>query len=199
MNILIINSAEKGVTNFVSPIEKIVSGAGAISTIIQYDSLPQTNISVYDGVIISGSPRGATKCDIVDYQLQFYGWVKDYEKPILGICAGHQIIGRLFGSELIRDRQKEDGDLEVHIVDSDAAKEDPIFAGINTPFTVRQAHDDSITRPNEFTLLAYSSQCNVQVIKHKDKPIYGIQFHPEILNERMILNYLAVAQSFLDN
>jgi len=195
MKILIVNNAEPSNNDFVSPIENILHApsvdilleASVETETISYSNLVGQDLSPYSGVILSASPGGD---DIVENHLRFYEWIKSYDKPILGICSGHQIIGRLYGSELIRETQQEIGDLEVYIT-----KDDPIFDGLNKRFTVRQAHNDSITLPTDFALLASSDKCEVQVMKHKSKPIYTTQFHVEALNPEIILNYLDIVKN----
>ncbi|MGD2087553.1 MAG: hypothetical protein PVH61_15310 [Candidatus Aminicenantes bacterium] len=185
--ILIINSAEKGITEFVQPLEKIVAEAEATVDIIEYEetSTPTTDMSAYDGIIMSGSPRGD---DIVDHHLPYFQWIKTCKIPIFGICAGHHITGKLYGAQLLRSVEKEVGDNFLFI-----RQQDPIFNGCPAKFLVRQNHHDSITLPQNFILLAHSQGCRVSMMKHPAKPLYTTQFHPEILNKNLILNFIDIA------
>jgi len=186
--ILIINSAEKGITEFVEPIHSIVDSAGYTYDSIEYSDIPATDVSRYTGVVISGSPRGD---DIVDHHLPFFKWIKDCKVPVFGFCAGHHITGVLYGASLIRDTEKEVGDFPIYI-----DRADPIFNGFSEPIIVRQNHHDSITLPETFVLLAHSDRCGVSMMRHPTFPIYTSQFHPEILNPPMILNFLKIASVF---
>jgi GMP synthase (glutamine-hydrolysing) len=85
----------------------------------------------------------------------------------------------------LRSVEPESGDLEVDVV-----KQDPIFDGIPATFTVKQMHNDSVTLPENFELLATSKTCKVQLMKHKQNPLYTCQFHPEFYNTRLIHNFL---------
>ena len=67
-------------------------------------------------MIISGSPKGD---NIVDTHQRFYKWVLKSNLPIFGICAGHQILGKLFGGKIISDLEQENGELPVDIERSD--------------------------------------------------------------------------------
>lgn len=185
MKILIVNNAEKNRREFVEPIERLFHGKDIPFDSIEYSEMPNARLDDYGGFISSASPRGN---DIVENHTRFYEWVKTTEKPFLGICAGHQIIGKLFGAQLIRDKEQEIGDVLVYV---DA--EDPIFAGLGKAFLARQGHNDAITLPKEFILLAHSDKCKVQVMKHDSKPIYSCQFHAEILNQKLILNFVKIA------
>jgi len=183
--ILIINSAEKGISEFVQPLEKIVREAGAASIVIEYEETPTTEMNSYDGIIMSGSPRGD---DIVDHHLPYFQWIKTCETPVFGICAGHHITGKLYGAQLLRSVEKEIGDNFLFV-----RQKDPIFNGCPGKFLVRQNHHDSITLPEGFILLAYSQGCRVSMMKHPAKPLYTTQFHPEILNKNLILNFIDIA------
>ena len=136
-------------------------------------------------MIISGSPRGD---DIVDHHLPYFRWIETAGVPVFGICAGHHVLGRLYGSEILRGVEKEVGDFYV-TVDG----EDPIFSGFPSRFLAAQNHHDSITMPDGFARLAYSDACRVEAIRHKDLPLYSCQFHPEIHNPQLLLNFADIA------
>jgi GMP synthase (glutamine-hydrolysing) len=185
--ILIINNAEKGITQFVEPLQKIAAQAGAASDMIEYENSLHTDMSLYDGIIMSGSPRGD---DIVDHHLPYFQWIKTCEIPIFGICAGHHITGKLYGAQLLRSVEKEVGDNFLFI-----RQKDPIFNGCPERFLVRQNHHDSITLPGDFILLAHSQGCRVSMMKHPAKPLYTTQFHPEILNKNLVLNFIDIVKN----
>jgi GMP synthase (glutamine-hydrolysing) len=189
--ILIINSAEKGTTEFVEPLEKIVREAGAASVVSEYEETSFTGMSSYDGIIMSGSPRGD---DIVDHHLPFFQWIKTCDIPIFGICAGHHITGKLYGAQLLRSVEKEVGENFLYI-----RQKDPIFNGCPGKFLVRQNHHDSITLPKDFILLAHSQGCRVSMMKHPAKPLYTTQFHPEILNKNLVLNFIDIVKNHNSN
>ncbi len=184
--ILIINSAEPGITEFTEPLVKIVKTAGYRPTVIDYAQCTEQILADTDGVIISGSPQGD---DIVEHHLPWFTWLKTFEKPVLGICAGHHITGFLFGSELLRSEEPESGDFEVQILNDDA-----IFRGFGKQFTVRQMHNDSITLPDDFVQLATSYICRNQLMKHRHKRLYTCQFHPEYYNYKLIGNFLNLCE-----
>jgi GMP synthase-like glutamine amidotransferase len=62
--------------------------------------------------------------------------------------------------------------------------------GLSSKFRVKQMHNDSITLPEDFELLATSKTCKVQLMKHKQLPLYTSQFHPEFYNTQLIRNFL---------
>lgn len=180
--ILVINNAEQGIREFAAPIEKIISDAGSSPSFIEYAECADTNLNDFDGIILSGSPQGN---DIVQHHASYFKWIKQYEKPVLGICAGHHVTGFLYGSELLRSKEPESGDFMIEII-----KDDPLFKAMRSEFKARQMHNDSITVPAEFELLASSSTCKNQLMKHKNKPLYTSQFHPEFYNHQLIRNFI---------
>lgn len=182
LKILIVNNAEPEINEFTNPLKQIVSDACAEFICIDYKQCDTFNFDEIDGIILSGSPRGN---DIVEHHSNFFRWIKTSKKPILGICAGHHITGFLFGAEILRSIEPESGDFEVEIV-----KQDPIFEGLPSNFRVKQMHNDSITLPENFELLATSKTCKVQLMKHKQLPLYTSQFHPEFYNTKLIRNFL---------
>jgi GMP synthase (glutamine-hydrolysing) len=181
-NILLVNNAEPGISEFAIPIEKIIADAGSTSVFIEYEECIDFDFATFDGAILTGSPQGD---DIVEHHLPYFRWIQNFNKPILGICAGHHITGFIYGSEILRSEEPESGDFEVEIV-----KPDPLFKGLPNSFRVKQMHNDSVTLPNDFKLLATSKTCRNQLMKHKTKILYTCQFHPEFYNHKLIRNFI---------
>lgn len=184
IHILIVNNAERGITEFTRPLEKIVSDAGFTFETIEYTDIPGIEFEKADGILLSGSPQGD---DIVKHHLPWFHWLKSCKKPVLGICAGHHITGYLFGAELLRSQEPESGDFLVEILEDDA-----LFAELPQKITVKQMHNDSISLPPNFQLLATSPTCHNQLMKHRAHPIYSCQFHPEFYNHQLIRNFLRI-------
>lgn len=184
--IVVINNAEPGITEFSKPIEKIICESGSNSYLIEYADGLHFNFDEFDGIILSGSPQGD---DIVEHHSPCFEWVKTCALPILGICAGHHITGFLYGSKILRNKEPESGDFEIERI-----KDDPIFRGFPLKITVKQMHNDSISLPKDFTLLATSTTCKNQLMKHKQKPLYTCQFHPEFYNPQLILNFIELCK-----
>lgn len=180
--ILIVNNAEPRITEFATPIEKIISKMGSTSVFIEYADCLTFNFDEFDGAILTGSPQGD---DIVEHHLPYFRWIPDFTKPLLGICAGHHITGFLNGSEILWSKEPESGDFEVEVVNND-----PIFEGLPKCFTVKQMHNDSITLPEGFELLATSATCKNQLMRHREKLLYTCQFHPEFYNHKLIQNFV---------
>lgn len=186
--ILVVNNAESTVKEFVTPIFNNLIDSVKNIEFAEYSDLPKTPVQKYEGIILSASPFGD---DIVEHHLKYYHWLLSHRKPVLGICAGHQIIGRLFGGELLHGVEPENG-LHNIIVDI----HDEIFDGQGTDFETEQQHRDSVTCPEEFIVLAQSEKCPNQVMKHKDLPIYGVQFHAEKFSSWLIKNFIHIVERY---
>ncbi len=185
--ILIVNNAEPGLTEFTNPIKKILTGYNVQSEVIEYADSKRIDLDIFDGIILSGSPQGD---DIVEHHLPYFQWIKEYKKPIFGICAGHHLVGALYGSELYRNLEHESGESTIDIL-----QDDPLTHGLPKKLKVQQMHNDSISLPKRFILLASSSICKNQMMKHKQKPIYTCQFHPEYYNPELFKNFIALTKT----
>lgn len=134
-----------------------------------------------------GKPEDAGICEDVVRQL------KD-EYPILGVCLGHQSICEVFGAKVTYAKQLMHGKQgEMTIL-----KEDPIFEGLGESFKGARYHSlsaDRNTIPDELEVIAIDGKDGeVMAVKHKEYPIYGLQFHPESVltpeGKKMVNNFL---------
>ena len=180
--VLLINSAENQIDEYIRPIAEILKQNGIVYEVRHYSDQGMDTIMRFDRVIISGSPRGD---DIVVHHSPYFSWIKSVDKAVFGICAGHHIIGYIYGSQLIRDKEGAVGELMVRVQHQDA-----IFSGLSTEFPVQENHNDAITLPDQFLLLASSDVCTVEMMRHRQRPIYSSQFHPEYLNPQLLLNFI---------
>lgn len=93
--------------------------------------------------------------------------------PTLAVCFGHQLLAKAFGARIVT-RPKRTGLFRVEPV-----TEDPMFAGIEGSALVPEQHSDHVSElPPEFSLVATSSYCDVQALRHRTGLVYGVQFHP---------------------
>ncbi|NIO23338.1 MAG: hypothetical protein GTN38_04930 [Candidatus Aenigmarchaeota archaeon] len=157
------------------------------SDVVHFTKVTRKLLDDYDAIILSGSHLSDRE-DIKN-RLHHYQWVKSVDKPMLGICAGHQIIGEIFGAK--RFHKKEDAEGYYHIYIDERG---PILKGIRSDFRVFERHTDSINLPRGFILLGHSRVCDVEVMRHKSKPIYGVQFHPERSKKRVLENFVDIVK-----
>ncbi len=145
-----------------------------------YSELVRPDISVEEikklnprGIILSGGPssvyeKGAPKCDPKIFDLGL---------PILGICYGMQLGAEILGGQVKPAKAREFGRAKLHVNDTG----DPFLHGIPQDTTVWMSHGDQIhDLPADFIPLATTPTCPFAAAKHKTRPFYGVQFHPEV-------------------
>ncbi len=127
-----------------------------------------------EGIILSGGPGFAKNEDDIKNCRK----ILELEIPILGICLGHQIIAYHFGGDVKTSEHPEYGNTEIFVDD-----EDEIFKNMKKKFNAWASHRDEVVKiPENFVVLAHSNVCKYEAIKHKNKKIYGVQFHPEVVH-----------------
>ena len=112
--------------------------------------------------------------------------------PLLGVCLGHQCIGHTFGANVIVNYRMMHGKTSpIHHRGED------LFAGLPNPFNATRYHSLVIERdslPTFLEVTAWTEEGEIMGIRHKERPIWGVQFHPEsILTE----NGRAILKNFL--
>lgn len=143
------------------------------------------------GIIISGAPILITEVDPLPY-LEQLSWILQVNIPVFGICFGHQIIGLLHDAHAAR--QKEDRDWQT----IESLEEHPLFDKLPTEFEMMEDHCESISVPRDFKLLAVSDACVNEAMYHKTKPLFGVQFHPEVSGNQgtlIIENFVNICRS----
>ena len=122
-----------------------------------------------DGLILSGGPtlERAGSCS---------QYVREIDLPILGICLGHQVMAKAYGGEVRTGAAGGYAAVEIDIIE-----EDDILKGLGPRTNVWASHADEVrSLPPGFISLARSRICEIEAMKHKTKPLYGVQWHPEV-------------------
>jgi len=145
-------------------------------TVKHYLELTRTDLDSCSSVVLSGTPL---KDNATLEQPEKFAWLKNFSKPVLGICAGMQTLGVVFDLKLHKC-------LQIGMTQICTVKENPLFAGTFRAYTL---HNFSMEASGEFEVLAESSRC-IQAVKHKQKPIYGVLFHPEVRNPDILKRFL---------
>ena len=122
--------------------------------------------------------------------------IKSSTVPLLGVCLGHQAIGAAFGGNIIKAPEIFHGKLS-----KVKHNQENIFKGIDSPYSVVRYHSliiekDTLPDELEITGVLEENPEIIMSIKHKQRPIYGVQFHPESIETKfgieLIRNLLAL-------
>lgn len=133
-----------------------------------------------------GRPENAGICEEL---------LKTYDRPvkILGVCLGHQAICEAFGGNVVYAKELMHGKQSMITFD----EKEPVFAGIPENIKIARYHSlaaEAAAMPKCLQVIAETDDGEVMAVKHKDKAIYGFQFHPEsVLTEygkEMLENFL---------
>jgi GMP synthase (glutamine-hydrolysing) len=137
------------------------------------------------GLILSGGPAsvyapGAPRCDPKLFELDI---------PVLGICYGMQLACQTLGGDVRPAPNREFGRAHCHIREADG-----LFAGIPTETVVWMSHGDQVQAVGDFAALASTDTCPAAAVRHRKRPVYGLQFHPEVSHtpdgSRILHNFL---------
>jgi GMP synthase (glutamine-hydrolysing) len=142
------------------------------------------------GLILSGGPAsvyaaGAPKCDPAIFELGI---------PVLGICYGMQLMCQALGGEVKSNPTREFGRAHctINVANKDA---DELFADVPRETQVWMSHGDQVNSVAAgFLPLAATDTCPVAAVKHRSKPLYALQFHPEVTHttdgKTMLANFV---------
>ncbi len=186
--ILVVDNYDSFVFNIVQYLQQL----GAEVVVKRNDEVNANSINEFDGVLLSpgpGTPEDAGACiEIVNAAIEI-------QKPLLGVCLGHQAIGVALGGKVSRAPEL------LHGKTSQVQhKNEGLFKDLKSPFRATRYHSLAIETPNfpnDLTITATTESGVIMGVKHKTAPIEGVQFHPEsILTEgghHLLANWLESA------
>jgi para-aminobenzoate synthetase component 2 len=188
--ILVVDNYDSFVFNIVQYLQQL----GAEVVVKRNDEVNANSINEFDGVLLSpgpGTPEDAGACiEIVNAAIE-------KQKPLLGVCLGHQAIGAALGGKVSRAPEL------LHGKTSQVQhKNEGVFKDLKSPFRATRYHSLAIENPNfpnDLTITATTESGVIMGVKHKTAPIEGVQFHPEsVLTEgghRLLANWLSTTSS----
>jgi len=186
--ILVVDNYDSFVFNIVQYLQQL----GAEVVVKRNDEVNANSINEFDGVLLSpgpGTPEDAGACiEIVNAAIE-------KQKPLLGVCLGHQAIGAALGGKVSRAPEL------LHGKTSQVQhKNEGVFKDLKSPFRATRYHSlaiENLNFPNDLTITATTESGVIMGVKHKTAPIEGVQFHPEsVLTEgghRLLANWLQTA------
>jgi len=183
--ILVVDNYDSFVFNLVQYLQQL----GAEVVVKRNDEVNAESINGFDGVLLSpgpGTPEDAGACiEIVNAAIE-------KQKPLLGVCLGHQAIGAALGGTVSRAPEL------LHGKTSQVQhKNEGVFKDLKSPFRATRYHSLAIETanvPTELVVTAATEEGVIMGVKHKTAPIEGVQFHPEsVLTEgghHLLANWL---------
>ena len=167
MKILVLNNQSETLEELLKTLESV----GAAYEVRK--PTENLNLEAYSGLIVSGGivPGGARR-EILEWYCQLYRRV---EKPVLAICLGLRILGYCLGCRMRRLARSEVGLTMIRF-----HREYPLAPG-RSQMLVYENHDYELINLREpFENYASSQACKIQAVKHRFKPFFAVQFHPEV-------------------
>ena len=185
-NILLIDNYDSFTFNLVHYLEDLDIKV----TVVRNDKITAQECEIYDAIVLSPGPgipsEAGNLISIIDY-------MKD-KKPLLGICLGHQAITEVFGGKIINL------DKVYHGVSTQMTHNgNAIFNLIDTNFEAGRYHSwaaQNSSFPDVLEITAIDENGQIMALKHKELPIYGLQFHPESImtpqGKTMLKNFIDI-------
>jgi GMP synthase (glutamine-hydrolysing) len=141
--------------------------------VVRHD-LPASRIAELKprGLIFTGGPSSVYAADAPHCDPKVF----DLNVPVLGICYGMQLACHLLGGHVKASSSREFGRALCRVTESNG-----LFAGVPSETVVWMSHGDQVQTVNgDFVPLAATETCPVAAVRHHKRPVYGLQFHPEV-------------------
>lgn len=193
--ILIFDNYDSFTYNLVHLVAEIM---GAAPEVFRNDEIPLDQVAEFDRIILSPGPGIPSEAGLLLPLIERYA----SEKPILGVCLGHQAIGQSFGGKLSNlDKVYHGVSTPVSIIASaDPQRSTPEwFAGLPSEVNVGRYHswvveDDGF--PTSLEVTARDAEGRIMALRHRSFDVQGVQFHPESIltpdGARMMRNWLGI-------
>jgi para-aminobenzoate synthetase component II len=182
--------------SFVYTLNGYLLQLGAETTVVRNDTIPENEVAAaiadYDAVLLSPGPGTPAAAGV---SIPIVHAALESGQPLLGVCLGHQAIAEALGATVTHAEELMHGKTSQVSHDGSA-----FYDGVPQPFTATRYHSLAIvdgTMPAELEVTSRTEGGVIMGLRHRDAPVYGVQFHPEsVLTEggyRMLGNWLAVA------
>lgn len=182
--------------SFVYTLNGYLLELGADTDVVRNDAIAAEQLAdvltEYDAVLLSPGPGTPADAGV---SVATVNAVLASGTPLLGVCLGHQAIAEAFGAVVTNAEELMHG--KTSVVEHDGS---PFYDGVRQGFTATRYHSLAVvdtTVPDELIVTARTPGGVIMGLRHREAPIYGVQFHPEsVLTQdgyRMLANWLAVA------
>ena len=169
---------------FVNPIRDFMHELGHSTRVIHYSQITPQVIDRSKSAILCGT---ALKDNDYAEHLDVFSWIKIWKKPMLGICAGMQVISAVYGGSIVPHPSIGLANIEV--------LQNSMLLGEPHSFEGYHLHNYAATLPNNFELLAGTKDAPVAFC-HKSNPTFGIIFHPEVRNRWILKRFADLSDNY---
>lgn len=172
--------------------DEIISPSGESIFFLQANYQKSIDTETYSKLIISGSEESTLS------ELPWFAYAEaiikefiDADKPVLGICFGHQFLIRILkGRYALRKMViPEFGWRNISL------RSNKLFHGVRQSTFMVSHYDEVCNVGNDFDIIASSRACDIHAWQHKTKPVWGVQFHPEYTNNEAAEVYSILASN----
>ena len=168
--ILVVDNYDSFVFNLVQYLGQL----GAATVVRRNDEVALSDAGSFDGVLLSPGPGAPEDAGV---SVEMVGTCEDLGVPLLGVCLGHQAIAVAHGATVSRAPELLHGKTS-EILHEGAG----VLHGLPSPFTATRYHSLAVeadTLPSELAVTGRTVGGVVMALRHRDKPVEGVQFHPE--------------------
>jgi anthranilate synthase component 2 len=187
--LLVVDNYDSFVFNLVHYVEQL----GARTHVVRNDALSVEDALALapQAVLLSPGPCTPAEAGICVDLIK----TAPADLPILGVCLGHQAIGAALGGRIVSAKEIRHGKVSPIAHDGTG-----VFEGLPSPFTATRYHSlaiDPAAVPNVLRVTARTSDGEIMGVAHADRPLHGVQFHPESIasehGHRLLANFLNLA------
>ena len=169
MRVLVIDNYDSFTFNLVQYLGEL----GAECVVVKNDGIDVAGLHAAgaDGILVSPGPCTPNEAGI---SLEA---VRRSVVPVLGVCLGHQAIGQAFGGKVVRADRLMHGRTSPILHDGHG-----VFAGLPSPFQATRYHSLLVERaslPDVLEITAWTEEGEIMGLRHKERAVEGVQFHPE--------------------
>ena len=149
-----------------------------------------------EAIVVSPGPCTPAEAGISVPLIQRWG----SEIPIFGVCLGHQAIGEAYGGNVVRANRVMHGKMSQ--IQHDGTE---LFANVPSPLNVMRYHSLVVDKPSlpsslVVTAVAVDDSTEIHALRHRDFPVWGVQFHPESIltqsGKQILTNFLSLARDW---
>jgi anthranilate synthase component II len=179
--------------SFTYNLVQLLGELGADIQVYRNDAITPEELDALDPshIIISPGPGYPSEAGVSSAVIRELG----QRRPVLGVCLGHQCIGEVFGGKVVRAPRLMHGKTSPIYHNGE-----DLFAGLPNPFQATRYHSLIVEQPlpERLEATAHTQEGELMGLRHREYPVYGVQFHPESIltpdGRQILKNFLEISQ-----